>query len=39
MGDGKILVELPLQALEQVNSASLFGRAIDSLRLFFQSKH
>jgi D-alanyl-D-alanine carboxypeptidase (penicillin-binding protein 5/6) len=39
MGDGKVLVELPLQALEQVNSASLFGRAIDSLRLFFQSKH
>ena len=38
MGDGKVLVELPLQALEQVNSASLFGRTMDSLRLFFQSK-
>jgi D-alanyl-D-alanine carboxypeptidase (penicillin-binding protein 5/6) len=39
MADGKVLVELPLQALEQVNSASLFGRAIDSLRMFFQSQH
>jgi D-alanyl-D-alanine carboxypeptidase (penicillin-binding protein 5/6) len=38
MGDGKVLIELPLQALEQVNSASLFGRAIDSLRMFFQSQ-
>lgn len=35
MSDGKVLVELPLQAIEQVNSASLFGRALDSLRMFF----
>ncbi len=35
MGDGKVLVELPLQALEQVNPASLFGRLLDSLRMFF----
>jgi D-alanyl-D-alanine carboxypeptidase (penicillin-binding protein 5/6) len=35
MGDGKVLVELPLQALEQVNSASVFGRLLDSLRMFF----
>ena len=35
MGDGKVLVELPLQALEQVNAASLFGRLLDSLRMFF----
>ncbi len=35
MGEGKVLVELPLQALEQVNSASVFGRLLDSLRMFF----
>jgi D-alanyl-D-alanine carboxypeptidase (penicillin-binding protein 5/6) len=35
MGDGKVLVELPLQALEQVNPASLLGRLLDSLRMFF----
>lgn len=35
MGEGKALVELPLQALEQVNSASVFGRLLDSLRMFF----
>lgn len=35
MGDGKVLVELPLQALEQVKAASLFGRLSDSLRMFF----
>ena len=31
--DGKLVAELPLQALEQVNQATIFGRAFDSVRL------
>ena len=31
--DGKVISELPLQALDQVNEATIFGRAFDSLRL------
>jgi D-alanyl-D-alanine carboxypeptidase (penicillin-binding protein 5/6) len=33
LADGKVISELPLQALEQVNEATIFGRAFDSLRL------
>ena len=33
MADGKIISTLPLQALEQVNEASIVGRAFDSVRL------
>ncbi len=36
MADGKVLNTIPLQALEQVNPATIFGRLLDSLRLFFQ---
>ena len=36
MVDGKPLSELPVVALEQVNQASIFGRAWDSLRLWMQ---
>jgi D-alanyl-D-alanine carboxypeptidase (penicillin-binding protein 5/6) len=32
--DGKVLAELPVVALEQVNQAGIFGRAIDSVRLW-----
>ena len=32
--DGKVLAELPVLALEQVNQASIFGRAWDSMRLW-----
>jgi len=32
--DGKVLAELPVLALEQVNQAGIFGRAIDSVRLW-----
>jgi len=31
--DGKVISELPLQALDQVNEATIFGRVFDSLRL------
>jgi D-alanyl-D-alanine carboxypeptidase (penicillin-binding protein 5/6) len=32
--DGKVLAELPIVALEQVNQAGIFGRAIDAVRLW-----
>jgi D-alanyl-D-alanine carboxypeptidase (penicillin-binding protein 5/6) len=34
MADGKVITELPVLALEQVNQASIFGRAWDSMRLW-----
>jgi D-alanyl-D-alanine carboxypeptidase (penicillin-binding protein 5/6) len=34
--DGKLVAELPVLALEQVNGASIFGRAWDSMRLLFK---
>jgi serine-type D-Ala-D-Ala carboxypeptidase (penicillin-binding protein 5/6) len=34
MADGKLITELPVLALEQVNQASIFGRAWDSMRLW-----
>ena len=34
MADGKQVAELPVLALEQVNQASIFGRAWDSMRLW-----
>lgn len=34
MADGKAMAELPVLALEQVNQASIFGRAWDSVRLW-----
>lgn len=34
--DGKPLTELPVVALEQVNQASIFGRAWDSVRLWMK---
>jgi D-alanyl-D-alanine carboxypeptidase (penicillin-binding protein 5/6) len=36
MIDGKALTELPVVALEQVNQASIFGRAWDSVRLWMK---
>lgn len=33
MADGKVISTLPLQALEQINQATIFGRTFDSLRL------
>lgn len=33
LADGKVISELPLQALDQINEATVFGRAFDSLRL------
>jgi D-alanyl-D-alanine carboxypeptidase (penicillin-binding protein 5/6) len=36
MVDGKALAELPVVALEQVNQASIFGRAWDSVRLWMK---
>ncbi|MES2106852.1 MAG: D-alanyl-D-alanine carboxypeptidase family protein [Pseudomonadota bacterium] len=36
MLDGKAVAEFPVLALEQVNQASIFGRAWDSLRLLFK---
>lgn len=36
MVDGKPLTELPVVALEQVNQASIFGRAWDSMRLWMK---
>jgi len=33
LNDGKLVAEIPLQALEQVNQATIFGRAFDSVRL------
>lgn len=36
MPDGKPLTELPVTALEQVNQASIFGRAWDSIRLWLK---
>jgi D-alanyl-D-alanine carboxypeptidase (penicillin-binding protein 5/6) len=35
LADGKIVSELPLQALDQINTATIFGRTYDSLRLLF----
>lgn len=34
--DGKLVTELPVLALEQVNGASIFGRAWDSMRLLLK---
>jgi D-alanyl-D-alanine carboxypeptidase (penicillin-binding protein 5/6) len=34
--DGKTIAEVPLLALEQVNEASIFGRAWDSMRLWMK---
>lgn len=36
VADGKVVVELPVVALEQVNQASIFGRAWDSIRLMLK---
>lgn len=36
VADGKTLTELPVVALEQVNQASIIGRAWDSMRLWLQ---
>ncbi|MEO6353945.1 MAG: D-alanyl-D-alanine carboxypeptidase family protein [Burkholderiaceae bacterium] len=36
MVDGKVVAALPVLALEQVNQASIFGRAWDSLRLWLK---
>lgn len=36
MLDGKVVAEYPVLALEQVNQASIFGRAWDSIRLLFK---
>ena len=36
MIDGKPVTELPIVALEQINQASVFGRAWDSVRLLFK---
>ena len=36
MLDGKAIAEYPVLALEQVNQASIFGRAWDSIRLLFK---
>ncbi|MFZ6751197.1 D-alanyl-D-alanine carboxypeptidase family protein [Undibacterium sp. Ren11W] len=36
MLDGKAIAEFPVVALEQVNQASIFGRAWDSIRLMFK---
>ena len=36
MVDGKVVAELPVLALEQVNQASIFGRAWDSMRLWLK---
>lgn len=36
MVDDKVITELPVLALEQVNQASIFGRAWDSLRLWMK---
>ena len=36
MADNKLIVELPVIALEQINQASIFGRAWDSIRLWIK---
>jgi D-alanyl-D-alanine carboxypeptidase (penicillin-binding protein 5/6) len=36
VADGKTITELPVVALEQVNQASIFGRAWDSVRLWMK---
>jgi serine-type D-Ala-D-Ala carboxypeptidase (penicillin-binding protein 5/6) len=36
MVDGKPLLELPVVALQQVDQASIFGRAWDSVRLWLK---
>lgn len=36
VADGKTITEMPVLALEQVNQASIFGRAWDSVRLMFK---
>jgi D-alanyl-D-alanine carboxypeptidase (penicillin-binding protein 5/6) len=33
MAENKVVSEIPLQALEQINQATIFGRAFDSVRL------
>jgi D-alanyl-D-alanine carboxypeptidase (penicillin-binding protein 5/6) len=35
LADGKVVSEFPLQALDQINEATIFGRAFDSVRLLF----
>lgn len=36
MIDGKVINTMPLQALDQVKPATIFGLMLDSIRLFFQ---
>jgi D-alanyl-D-alanine carboxypeptidase (penicillin-binding protein 5/6) len=36
MLDGKAVAEFPVQALEKVDQASIFGRAWDSIRLMLK---
>jgi D-alanyl-D-alanine carboxypeptidase (penicillin-binding protein 5/6) len=36
VADGKVILEMPVLALEQVNQASIFGRAWDSVRLMLK---
>jgi D-alanyl-D-alanine carboxypeptidase (penicillin-binding protein 5/6) len=36
MADNKVIAELPVLALEQINQASIFGRAWDSMRLWIK---
>jgi D-alanyl-D-alanine carboxypeptidase (penicillin-binding protein 5/6) len=36
MADGKVVTELPVVALEQVNQAGIFGRAWDSVRMLLK---
>jgi D-alanyl-D-alanine carboxypeptidase (penicillin-binding protein 5/6) len=36
VADGKVVTELPVVALEQVNPASIFGRAWDSVRMLLK---
>ena len=36
MFDGKVINTMPLQALDQVKPATIFGLMFDSLRLFLQ---
>jgi D-alanyl-D-alanine carboxypeptidase (penicillin-binding protein 5/6) len=34
--DGKVIREVPLVALEAVDQAGVFGRALDTIRLWFK---
>jgi len=36
MVDDKVLLELPVVALETINQATIFGRAWDSMRLWMK---